>query len=72
VNVVVLALGGYHRQLYSHIRGAIRVGVQAATLASVLVRAERRTGRNLGSARALVRDLASQRPMQTGTGAARP
>ena len=71
INVVALALGGYRRQLYSHIRGAIRVGVHPATLASALVNAERRTGRNLRSARALLREFASQRRTKTEAEAAR-
>ncbi len=36
VNVVVLFVDGYKRQLYSHLRGALRVGVKPRVLKSVL------------------------------------
>jgi len=36
VNVVVLFIDGYKRQLYSHLRGALRVGVKPRVLKSVL------------------------------------
>lgn len=36
VNVVALFIGGYRRQLYSHLRGALRSGVRPAVLKSVL------------------------------------
>jgi len=36
VNVVVLFIDGYNRQLYSHLRGALRVGVKPRVLKSVL------------------------------------
>lgn len=35
-NVIVLFVHGYRRQLYSHLRGALRVGVTPFTLKSVL------------------------------------
>jgi len=36
INVVVLFIDGYNRQLYSHLRGALRVGVKPRVLKSVL------------------------------------
>jgi alkylhydroperoxidase/carboxymuconolactone decarboxylase family protein YurZ len=36
-NVVVLFIQGYDRQLYSHLRGALRVGVQKKTLESIIL-----------------------------------
>jgi 4-carboxymuconolactone decarboxylase len=36
INVVVLFIEGYKRQLYSHLRGALRVGVKPRTLKSLL------------------------------------
>jgi 4-carboxymuconolactone decarboxylase len=36
VNVIVLFIEGYHRQLYSHLRGSLRSGVSPAVLKSVL------------------------------------
>jgi 4-carboxymuconolactone decarboxylase len=36
-NVVVLFIQGYDRQLYSHLRGALRVGVQRKTLDSIIL-----------------------------------
>lgn len=57
VNVVALALGGYQRQLYSHVRGAIRVGVPPETIGSVPLSVERLTGTNLGFAKDALREL---------------
>jgi alkylhydroperoxidase/carboxymuconolactone decarboxylase family protein YurZ len=57
VNVVALALGCYERQLYSHIRGAIRIGVKRKTLASVLLRVGHLTGKNLDFARRTLDEL---------------
>jgi len=36
VNVVILFIQGYRKQLYSHLRGALRSGVQRVELANVL------------------------------------
>lgn len=36
VNVVVLSIQGLDQQLYSHLRGALRVGVEAKTLCDVI------------------------------------
>jgi len=57
VSVVALALGGYRRQLYSHVRGALRVGVPPRTLGSVLTAVERLTGRDLEFAKDILRML---------------
>jgi alkylhydroperoxidase/carboxymuconolactone decarboxylase family protein YurZ len=57
VNVVALALGAYRRQLYSHLRGALRVGVRPQTLKAVLSSAERLTGRDLGFAEQILKEL---------------
>jgi alkylhydroperoxidase/carboxymuconolactone decarboxylase family protein YurZ len=50
INVVVLALGGYRRQLDSHIRGAIRVGVSRATMRTVVAGLEELGGHGLEKA----------------------
>jgi len=57
LNAVALALGGSQRQPYSHVRGAIRVGVSPRTIGSVLLRVQRLTGRNLECAKHLLREL---------------
>jgi len=41
INVVILFIDGFEPQLYSHLRGAIRVGVKPSALRSVLVLAAR-------------------------------
>jgi 4-carboxymuconolactone decarboxylase len=41
INVVILFIDGFELQLYSHLRGALRVGVNPLTLESVLLLAAR-------------------------------
>ncbi len=41
INVVILFIDGFELQLYSHLRGALRVGVNPRTLKSVLLLAAR-------------------------------
>ncbi len=36
VNVTVLVIGGFERQLYSHLRGALRVGISGRSLKRAL------------------------------------
>lgn len=47
VNVIVLSLQGLDQQLYSHVRGALRVGVTAKMLKEVIAIASRCAGRKL-------------------------
>jgi 4-carboxymuconolactone decarboxylase len=46
VNVVVLYVHGFKRQLYSHLRGALRVGVSKTTLRSVVLLAANVVGKD--------------------------
>lgn len=46
VNVVVLFIQGFERQLFSHLRGALRVGVKPRTLKAVLVMAANAASKN--------------------------
>lgn len=55
VNVVVLGVQGLDRQLYSHIRGAIRAGVRQNDLSELLRRVERTAGHARGSLVSLVK-----------------
>jgi len=57
VNVAILFIDGFERQLYSHVRGALRVGVSPRTLKSVLVLASRISGKNALSAIMLLRGV---------------
>ena len=58
VNVVALLAHGFNIQLYSHLRGALRVGVSRTELASVVRLASRITGK---SARKALRALTTIR-----------
>ncbi len=49
VNVVVLSMQGLDRQLYSHLRGALRVGVSPAKLRDAIAVASHACGRALRS-----------------------
>ncbi len=46
INVVILFIDGFEPQLYSHLRGAMRVGIKVHTLKSVLVLAAHITAKN--------------------------
>ncbi len=46
VNVVVLSIQNLNRQLYSHLRGAMRVGVTRVALHDAILLASRATGMN--------------------------
>lgn len=46
VNVVVLFIQGFERQLFSHLRGALMVGVKPRTLKAVLVMTARAASKN--------------------------
>ena len=61
INVTVLALQGLDRQLYSHLRGSVRVGLSAETIGEGLLLVQRITGRSTRTARALLRVVVSQR-----------
>lgn len=61
INVTVLALQGLDRQLYSHLRGSVRVGVKADAINEGLRHVQRITGRSMRTARTLLRVVVSQR-----------
>lgn len=63
VTVAVLSLQGLERQLYSHMRGALRLGVREETLQRALRLVERVTGRRQRGARAILSQVVSQRKM---------
>ncbi|HEY5614592.1 MAG TPA: carboxymuconolactone decarboxylase family protein [Bacteroidota bacterium] len=57
VNVTVLTIQGLNRQLHSHVRGALRVGVTPASLRDVLRFLARRYRVNVSAARELLSQL---------------
>jgi 4-carboxymuconolactone decarboxylase len=57
VNIVVLFVHGFDRQAYSHLRGAMRVGVAARTLMMVIQHAARISGAKPEDALATIRML---------------
>jgi len=59
VNCIVLFLQGYAPQLFSHLRGALRVGVDVALLKSVVQLAGRLARKESGSALKLIDALAN-------------
>ena len=58
VNITVLTIQGLERQLYSHVRGALRVGVPAGVLRSLLLLLGRRFSVPVHSARQFLAELA--------------
>ncbi len=64
VNVVVLALGGYQRQLFSHLRGALRAGVPPQTVRVVLAGIGRVVGKSAPHAMSMI-DVLDSTPQQT-------
>ncbi|MGA3243540.1 MAG: carboxymuconolactone decarboxylase family protein [Bacteroidota bacterium] len=63
INVVILFLDGFEPQLYSHLRGALRVGVKPRTLQSVLLLAASIASKNPRTAIQILRRIA-QNPKQ--------
>ena len=63
INVVILFIDGFDPQLYSHIRGALRVGVKPHTLQSVLLLAARIVSKDPRKAIEILRRIA-QNPKQ--------
>jgi alkylhydroperoxidase/carboxymuconolactone decarboxylase family protein YurZ len=63
INVVILFLDGFEPQLYSHLRGALRVGVKPRTLHSVLLLAASIASKNPRTAIQILRCIA-QNPKQ--------
>jgi|SRR3972149_4257106 len=61
INVTVLALQGLDRQLYSHLRGSLRLGFHVATMREALVLVQRVSKRKMRTARSLLRVVVSQR-----------
>ena len=49
LNIVVLAYQGLERQLYSHLRGALRVGVPPGVIVAALKLSSRRTGKSVSA-----------------------
>ena len=54
VIVVLLATGGYQRRLFSHFRGALRIGVPERTVRDVLANNERLTGKTMHPAMSMI------------------
>jgi 4-carboxymuconolactone decarboxylase len=65
VNVVVLFIEGYHRQLYSHLRGAMRVGVSPGMLKDVLRLAAKTARKDVRRAISTVEDIVRLRPVRS-------
>ncbi len=61
VNVVVLMIQQLDRQLYSHIRGALRIGVAPKSLRSVIILAARTTGSDRHPALEMLTSLTSSK-----------
>ncbi len=61
INVTVLSLQGFSSQLYSHLRGAFRVGVSLPALRQALRLNERTTRRSLKRARTVLESVVSLR-----------
>ncbi len=61
INVTVLALQGLDRQLYSHLRGCIRVGIGQNAMKHVLSLIQKYSNRNMEAARTLLRMVVSQK-----------
>jgi alkylhydroperoxidase/carboxymuconolactone decarboxylase family protein YurZ len=61
INVTVLALQGLDRQLYSHLRGCLRVGVEVTVIREALSLVQRTSKRSMQTARTLLRLVVSQR-----------
>jgi 4-carboxymuconolactone decarboxylase len=57
VNVVVLTIRKLHSQLYSHLRGAVRIGVDSKTLAEVIRLATRISGTERSHALTILSNL---------------
>ena len=61
INVTVLAIQGLDRQLHSHVRGCLRVGVEVTMIRETLSLVQRISKRNMQTARTLLRLVVSQR-----------
>lgn len=61
INVTVLALQGLDRQLYSHLRGALRLGYSVGVLRKTLALVGRVSKRNMRTARSLLHVVVSQK-----------
>ena len=57
-NAVALAAQGLHRQLYSHIRGSLRMGIHPQALKEIMRLVEKTSGRSKGSLVELVDEIA--------------
>ncbi len=61
MNVTVLALQGLDRQLYSHLRGSVRLGIHIAAMREALSLVQRVSKRSMRSARSLLQVVVSQK-----------
>lgn len=60
INLTVLSLQGFERQVYSHVRGALRAGVSVESLTTAMTRIEKETHRRMTRARRILRSVVSQ------------
>ncbi len=61
INVTILAIQGYHRQLFSHIRGAMRVGVLYTKIKKTLKKIGRLSGTNVAEALTMLEEIKASR-----------
>lgn len=61
INVTILAIQGYHRQLFSHIRGAVRVGVPYTKIKRALQKISRLSGINVAEALTMLEEIKAPR-----------
>lgn len=61
INVAVLAIQGLDRQLYSHLRGCLRIGIKPDAIREALSLAQRMSKRRMRTAERLLQSVVSQR-----------
>jgi alkylhydroperoxidase/carboxymuconolactone decarboxylase family protein YurZ len=66
VNLVVLTVQGLEKQLYSHLRGALRMGVSPTSLRSLLRSLPTEDRAKVAAATALLQQLNSSPPVSAG------
>ena len=63
ITVTVLSLQHLDRQLYSHLRGLLRLGLRPAEVRTVFAAIERASGRSQARSRRVFREVVSQKKM---------